>query len=155
VDDWTPFVSRAGFETAEILYTTASLSNNVIDNLLSIWSATLAPHDDSAPIADHHDLHTTIDAIELGHVPWRSYTARYNGLRPENGPAPEWMTTDYEVWYRDPREVIHNIFANPDLVDGFDYVPYREFENGKRQYSDLMSGDWAWNQCVCIPPRSR
>ena len=60
------------------------------------------------------------------------------------------MTTDYEVWYRDPRNVIHNILANPDLVDGIDYVPYREFENNERRYCDFMSGDWAWRQCVCI-----
>lgn len=150
MDDWTPFVSRAGFEVAEILYTTAELSNSVIDNLLSIWNATLVPHNDSAPITDHHDLHTTIDAIELGHIPWKSYTAQYNGLRPENGPTPEWMTANYEVWYRDPREVIHNIFGNPDLVDAFDYVPYHEFKDGKRRYSDFMSGDWAWKQCDLI-----
>lgn len=58
------------------------------------------------------------------------------------------MTTEYELWYRDPRKVIHNILANPDLVDGIDYVPYREFQDGKRRYCDFMSGDWAWEQCV-------
>ena len=102
MDDWAPFVSRAGFEAAEILYTKASLSNDTIDNLLSIWSATLVPHSDSTPITDHRDLHTTIDTIELGHIPWRSYTAKYHGLPPEDGPTPEWMTTDYEVWYCNP-----------------------------------------------------
>ena len=148
-DDWSPFTSRAGFELAEILYTTAALSNDTIDRILDIWAATLVPHNNSAPLTDHHNLHSTIDAIKLGHVPWQSYTARYNGLRPENGPTPEWMTTDYQVWYRDPRKVIHTIFSNPDLVDGIDYVPYREFDsNGKRRYCDFMSADWAWKQCV-------
>ena len=37
---------------------------------------------------------------------------------------------------------------NPDLADGIDYVPYRDFEGGKRRYCDFMSGDWAWRQCV-------
>jgi len=68
-DDWSLFVSRAGFELAEMLYTKAPLSNDTIDKLLSIWAATLVPHDDSAPIIDHNDLHSTIDAIKLGHVP--------------------------------------------------------------------------------------
>lgn len=83
-------------------------------------------------------------------MPWRSYIAEYKGLRPDNGPTPEWMTTKYQLWYRDPRKVIHNILANPDLADGIDYVPYREFENEKRRYCDFMSGDWAWKQCVSV-----
>lgn len=58
------------------------------------------------------------------------------------------MTTSYQLWYRDPREVIHNILANPDLADGIDYVPYHDFKDGKRRYCDFMSGDWAWRQCV-------
>jgi hypothetical protein len=60
------------------------------------------------------------------------------------------MTTNYHIWYRDPQKVIHNIFANPDLADGIDYTPYREFENEKRRYCDFMSGDWAWMQCVRV-----
>ena len=147
-DDWTPFTSRAGFELAELLYTTAPLSNNIIDKLLNIWSATLVPHNDSAPILDHADLHATIDAIKLGHVPWESYTVQYNGLRPDDAPIPGWMTTDWQLWYRDPRKVIHSLFKNPDLADGIDYVPYREFDGDERRYSDFMSGDWAWEQCV-------
>ena len=66
------------------------------------------------------------------------------------------MTTEYHLWYRDPRAVIHNILAHSDLVDGIDYVPYREFVGGKRRYSDFMSGDWAWNQCArTSPPNSK
>jgi hypothetical protein len=150
MDDWTPFASRAGFELAEILYKKSPVSNDTIDQLLNLWSATLVPHEDSAPFLDHDDLHATIDAIKLGHVPWQSYTARYNNLRPDNAPTPEWMTTDYQVWYRDPRKVIHHIFANPDLANDIDYVPYRDFEDGKRRYCDFMSGDWSWRQCVSV-----
>ena len=60
------------------------------------------------------------------------------------------MTTKYQLWYRNPRAIIHNNLANPDLVNNIDYVPYREFVGGKQRYSDFMSGDWAWDQCVCI-----
>ena len=120
----------------------------MIDNLLNLWTATLIPYNNSAPILDHNDLHATIDAIKLGHVPWQSYTVQYNGLRPDNAPTPEWMNTQYQLWYRNPRKVIHNLLANPDLVDGIDYVPYRDFKDDKRQYRDFMSGNWAWRQCV-------
>lgn len=147
-DDWTPFTSRAGFELAEILYLKAHLSQSVINQLLDIWSATLVPHDDLPPIIDHQDLHAQIDAIELGNVPWKSYTAQYQWLRPESGPIPEWMTTEYQLWYRDPRQVIHNILANPEFTSGIDYAPHRDFQDEKRQYSNFMSGDWAWDQCV-------
>ena len=147
-NDWTPFVSRAAFETAEILYTKAPFSSKLIDELLNLWTATLIPHKDSAPILGHDDLHATIDAIKLGHVPWQSYTAQYNGLRPDNAPTPEWMNAQYQLWYRDPQKVIHNLLANPDLADGIDYVPYRDFKDDKRQYRDFMSGNWAWRQCV-------
>ena len=74
-DDWTPFTSREGFELAEILYLKAHLSQSIINQLLDIWSATLIPHDDLPPITDHQDLHAQIDAIKLGTVPWKSYTA--------------------------------------------------------------------------------
>ena len=135
----------------EILYTTASLSNSSTDVLLNLWNATLTPHGDSAPFVDHKDIHATINAIKLENMPWRSYTAWYNGLRPD-GPAPEWMDTDYQLWYRDPQKVIHNILANPDLADDLDYIPYHEFENNKQCYRDFMSANWAWEQCVCIFP---
>ena len=69
---------------------------------------------------------------------------QYNGLYPEDGPVPEWMTTNFQLWYRNPRKVIHNILTNPALADSIDYIPYRELENGKRCYCDFMSGNWAW-----------
>lgn len=148
-DDWTPFASREGFELAEILYLKAHLSQSTINQLLDIWSATLIPHDDLPPITSHQDLHTQIDAIRLGNIPWRSYTARYQWLCPNAGPVPEWMNAEYQLWYRDPRQVIHKILANPEFVSNVDYAPHRDFQDGKRQYCDFMSGDWAWGQCVC------
>lgn len=147
-EDWTPFESRAGFELAEVLYLKAHLSQSIINNLLDLWSATLVPHHDVPPITDHQDLHSQIDAIKLGNIPWRSYTAQYQWLRPENGAVPEWMRKKYQIWYRDPRQVIHHILANPEFLSGIDYAPHRDFRDGERRYSDFMSGDWAWEQCV-------
>ena len=88
-NNWSPFTSHATFELANLLYTAVPLSNNFINKLLNIWSATLVPHNNSTPILNHADLHVTINAIKLRHVPWKSYTIQYDGLRPENMLTPE------------------------------------------------------------------
>lgn len=104
---------------------------------------TLIPYTNSPPIDDHHDLHAQIDAVQLGQVPWQSYTVQYQGIHPDDGQAPEWMDTKYQLWYRNPRKLIHNLLANTEFTS-----PHRDFKNGKRQYGDFMSGNWAWDQCV-------
>lgn len=56
-DNWFPFMSWAGFELTEFLFTEAELSQKKIDKLLELWAATLIPHTDSPPITDHQNLH--------------------------------------------------------------------------------------------------
>ncbi len=74
----------------------------------------------------------------------------YHGELPEVS-APEWMTSQYEVWFRDPHLLIKDIVANPDYKDYVDYVPTQEFSTrGDRQYHNFMSGDWVWEQAVHI-----
>jgi len=122
------------------------MSAGKIDELMELMDATLAHHDDRAPFANHRELYKKIDEIGLGHVPWQSFTASYNGELPAN--PPDWMSKSYSVYYRDPREVIHTILSNPDFKDEIDYAPFREFGDGKRRWSDFMSGDWCWKQAV-------
>jgi hypothetical protein len=152
-NDWSPFTSRAGFELADFLFNEAELSQKKVDRLLEIWAATLVPHDDIPPISNHHHLHRQIDAVKLGDVKWENTILKYNGPPPETTRPPEWKTMEYDVWYRNPREVIRTILSNPDFDGHIDYSPYQEFKEGKRQYSNMMSGDWAWRQCVnYFPP---
>ncbi|KAF9783366.1 hypothetical protein BJ322DRAFT_1008527, partial [Thelephora terrestris] len=127
-DDWTPFKSRAGFELAEVLYLKANLSQSLINHILDLWTATLIPHGDLPPLINHQDLLTRINAIKLGSVPWKSYTTQYQWLRPDAGPVPEWMKTEYHFWYRDPRKIIHHLLANPEFASGIDYAPHRDFK---------------------------
>ena len=63
------------------------------------------------------------------------------------------MSDNYEVWYRDPQEVVHNILMSSEFADEMDYVLYREYNtlNDQRCWQDFMSGDWAWEQVVCSP----
>jgi len=45
----------------------------------------------------------------------------------------------------------HNQLATTDFVDTFDYKHYCQFDHtNDRVWSNLMSGDWAWNEAVCI-----
>ena len=150
-DDWSPFTSRAGFELADFMYADAQLSQRKIDKILELWAATLVPHGDSPPAVNHQDLHQQIDAIELGNIEWESAPLKYEGLLPRMTRIPEWKTTVYDVWYRDPRKVIKGILSSPDLDGHIDYMAYREFDDGQRRYSNVMSGDWVWQQSVRLP----
>ncbi|KAG1816667.1 uncharacterized protein BJ212DRAFT_1446794 [Suillus subaureus] len=117
-------------------------------------AATLAKHHDTPPFADHKDLHNVIDAMQLGDVPWQCFSAQYTGEQPEV--VPPWMDEEFEVWYRDPCAMAHNILANPTYKDEIDYVPFCEYDasDEMRQWKDFMSGDWAWQQAVRPPSLS-
>ena len=66
--------------------------------------------------------------------------------------VPPWMEDTYQVYYRDPHEVVCSIVANPDFATELDYSLYREYvtETNDRRWCDFMSGDWAWNQAVSV-----
>ena len=148
--DWSPFTSRAGFELAEFMFANAELSQRKIDRLLELWAATLVPHGDSPPITNHEDLHQQIDAVKLGSVQWENTCLRYERPLPGTARTAEWKTAEYNVWHRNPHEVIKNILARPDLEGHIDYMPYQEFDGAQRQYSNMMSGNWVWKQCVRV-----
>jgi Plavaka transposase len=144
--DWSPFGSKVEFNLAELLFSKAEMSCSDIDRLMDIW----AQYDGlQAPFFDYKDLYSTIDSISLGGVPWSHFQVKYSGNLPEE-PVPAWMTMPYDVYYRDPRRVIHDILANKDFRNEFDYKPFREFVNEKRRWMNFMSGNWAWKQAVPI-----
>ncbi|KAG2091332.1 uncharacterized protein F5147DRAFT_823151 [Suillus discolor] len=146
-DDWTPFRNRTEFETAEFLYKHNQMPAGQIDRLLDLWASTLTKHNDNPPFADHHDLYHVIDSSPFGDVPWQRFMVAYDGERLADEDKP-WMDSEYEVWFRDPREVAHNMLTNSTYTNEIDYCPYREYstEGNKRQWKDFMSGDWVWNQ---------
>jgi hypothetical protein len=127
------------------------MSNKASDILFDLMAAQLLKHNDSPPFADHKDLHKVIDATQLGDVPWQCLSVQYAGERPEHD-TPPWMGKDYEVWYRDPRVMAHNMLGNTTYKGEIDYAPFREYDSSDntRQWKDFMSGDWAWQQAVRI-----
>ena len=105
--------------------------------------------DGHAPFSNHQEMLTAIDVIDVGDVPWQSFSATYSGTAPPANP-PNWMLKEYTVYFRDPLAVIWNMVSNPEFKNQFDYAPYREFEDGVCRWTDLMSGNWAWDHAVCL-----
>jgi hypothetical protein len=150
-DDWAPFVSRVAFELADKLYRRDQASNTSVDELFDLWTADNLPHGHTAPFIDHNDMLDSIDSIPIGDVPWESFDISYEGEGEIPQDAPNWMWEKSTVWYRNPHEVVKNLIANPDFDGEFDYAPYRQFRNEKREWTDLMSANWAWRQAASIP----
>ena len=117
------------------------------NELIEIWEDLAGQYGGERPFRNVQDILNTIDAIDLGHVPWETFSLEYPGELPDSNP-PSWMTKEYRVWFRDPRKIIHAILANKDFNGEIDYSPHQIFVDGKRKYSNFMSGDWAWKQAV-------
>jgi hypothetical protein len=127
------------------------MSAGNVNILMNLWAATqdVKGEDVNPPFADTRDLHSTIDSIPLGDIPWQGFKVKYTGDIPEN--APTWMTKEYDVWFRNPLEVMEPQIGNPDFDNEIDYAPKQVFgRNKKRQYTDFMSGQWPWDQAVCL-----
>ncbi|KZT23683.1 hypothetical protein NEOLEDRAFT_1069172, partial [Neolentinus lepideus HHB14362 ss-1] len=142
---WWPYADAASFDLAEFLYTDEQMSAKKIDRLMAIWAA--GHESTGAPFTDAKDLYDTIDASIGADVDWESFAIQYEGELPEDPEdVPAWMKEGYEVWFRDPLKVAHQMLSNPDYKDEIDPCAKREFVNGRRRLKDFMSGDWAWEQ---------
>ncbi|KAG1884360.1 hypothetical protein F4604DRAFT_1574713 [Suillus subluteus] len=148
--DWTPYRSRLEFETAEFLYKKVQMSAGDVDKLMHLWGLGLARHGDAPPFADHRDLYSTIDETPIGDVAWQSFSMKYGADADSPSDLTPWMDATYTTWFRDPRAIIRNMLGNPDFKNEMDYAPYREWkgqgESAIRQWRNVMSGDWAWDQ---------
>ncbi|KAF9035748.1 hypothetical protein BDZ89DRAFT_1090916 [Hymenopellis radicata] len=150
IGDWFPFDNRRGFELADLLYRRNQAPADHIKDLLQIWAADLPP-DQDPPFMDAKDMYDTIDLSTLGSVPWDSFNVSYDGELPKNRPPEPWMTAKYDVWFRDPREVLHQQLSNQDFAQEMDFAPKRVTDkDGRRRYQDFMSGNWAWRQADLI-----
>ena len=148
---WNPFDGRLAFEFANYHFTELQSSAAQINSALEHWLATTllaGGSADSVPWRNAQEMYTTIDSIKEGPAPWRTVKFQYTGPLPP-GMAPKWMLESYELCFRDPRTVLLNQIALPDLQDHFNYTPYMQFNEKKdRVWSNLMSGSWAWEEAV-------
>jgi Plavaka transposase len=147
-NDWTPYNDRIEFEVADFLYRRNQMSGGDANFIFDVWAASLAAHNGTPPFANHTEMYETIDSTPIGDVPWESFALEYNGVQPDND-IPSWMTKEYDAWFRNPRDLVHNIISNPDFDEKFDYRPLQEYTaDGVHRFQNVMSGDWCWKQAV-------
>jgi len=119
-----------------------------INKALDIWAATVMEFGRDAPWINADQLYQTIDAIQHGDSPWKTYSIQYQGPRPPGTP-PKWMTETYSLCARDSRQVLQHQLASAQFKDKINLIPYRQFDGkNQRVWSNLMSADWAWSQAV-------
>ena len=130
------------------------MSAKNIDQLFNIWAATLTPHGDDPPFKNHNELYTAIDETPLADGPWDHATFRYdNPDDPLTPNSASWKLASYNIWFHNPQKLIHNMLANPDFANKFDYTPYQEYKSNdleNHRYHNLMSGNWAWKEAVSV-----
>ena len=130
------------------------MSEGNISELMQIigeWAWTHFDKDAEPPFTDAKDMYQTIDASKHGHIPWRSFSLSYTSEDSEDSEtdAP-WKRKTFEVWFRDPQDVLKMQLGNRDFANDMDFAP-KEIKDSKtkaRRYRDLMSGRWAWRQAV-------
>ena len=146
---WHPFEDRLAFDWAHYHFVELQSSEPEINKGLDLWlAATMKSGDDTPlPWSSTEEMYKTIDSIQEGDAPFKTIRFKYSGPIPPH--PPYWMTETYELCTRDSRILLHNQLATTDFADTFDYKPYYQFDHTKdRVWSNLMSGDWAWNEAV-------
>ncbi len=104
---------------------------------------------EDVPWSSADALYKTIDVIQASDAPWKTYKFLYTGPKPSTPPA--WMEETYELNMRDALLLLEQQIATFEFDSQADYVPYQEFDTkGDRIYSNLMSGDWASREVVCL-----
>lgn len=126
------------------------MSAKKIDRLLEILAALLLELGGSPLFANHTDLYSVIDSIHVGEVQWENFTIRYkpgesNCDQEQNQHMVPWMFDTYDVWYQDPRQVVHNLLGSSEFAEEMDYIPYHEYDarDDTQCWQDFMSGNWA------------
>ncbi|KIJ58889.1 hypothetical protein HYDPIDRAFT_177978 [Hydnomerulius pinastri MD-312] len=133
-EDWYPFLDRPTFEFAKLQFEKIEASRQEVDSLLKILAVHAVLEGSSAEpmFRDSRDLEATIDDIPYGKTPWSSFQT-------------------YTVHTRDSHAAVLNMAGSADFDGKFDYVPFEEYTAQDRcQWSNLMSGHWAYKQADTI-----
>jgi len=146
---WAPFEDRVVFDFAQYHYVKLQSSEGEITKGLDLLCAMGIKYGsrNGSPWKSAKELYATIDSIQTGSAPWKTYKFRYTGPKPPT--PPRWMDEEYELNLRDILKVFEEELMSSEFKDDCDYAPYQEFDpQGDRVWSNLMSGDWAHRQAV-------
>ena len=120
------------------------------NELMDIWASI---ENKDPPFASVDHLHHLIDSIPGGDLPWHGLSIQHVDAEKlqDNPNTPSWKLAEYDFWFRDAKEVIKRQLSNPAFKDHFDYAPKQIFgKQHQRVWSNFMTGNWAWKQCVSI-----
>ena len=126
------------------------MSGGQIDKLMDIWAA----HERGAPpFASNKELYNLIDDI-FPEETWQCLSTTHidaAGLVDGDSSVPTWKRGTYDMWIEDPKALLQKQLSNPEMKDFIDYAPHQVFGNNhQRVWSDFMTGNWAWEQCVSL-----
>ncbi|KAF7762482.1 hypothetical protein Agabi119p4_9075 [Agaricus bisporus var. burnettii] len=154
---WYPFEDRLAFDWARYHFVELQSSERHINKALDLWLAAKVKAGDDTPLewSSAEDIYDTIDSIQEGDAPFITIGFKYSGPIPPNSPC--WMTQTFELCTRDARRLLHNQLSISGLPPGaFNERPYRQFDHtGARIWSNLMSGEWAYNEADLIAKDKR
>ncbi|KAF8256834.1 hypothetical protein EI94DRAFT_1774813 [Lactarius quietus] len=126
-DNYFPYSSCPKFKLANLLYQKIQMSGKKITELMDI-----------PPFANSQDLYNTIESTEIGGVAWQTFAVEFDGDLSNDNALPPWKRNSYEAQ-----------IANKDFAHEIDCSPKQMFSSvGKHQYTDFMSGNWAWEQDI-------
>ncbi|KAF8812067.1 hypothetical protein BYT27DRAFT_7221263 [Phlegmacium glaucopus] len=136
-----PFEDQLAFNWACYHFAELQSSEREINKGLNLWLAPSLKAGDDTPLpwSSAEEMYQTIDAIQEGDAPFDTICFKYAGPICPNPPA--WMTETYEL---------------SDFASTFTPRPYRQFDHtGDCVWSNLMSGDWVWNEADTITQDKR
>ncbi|KAG1849733.1 hypothetical protein F4604DRAFT_1883752 [Suillus subluteus] len=150
-DTWKPFPSHGHFELADFLFRRNQMPAAQVDNLMQVLASFEANHG-SPPFNGDAHLHDSIDLIPHD-VPWQLLTLCHPDyeMNLDNPDIPPWKRAKFDVWFRDPCELVKNQLSNPVFAGSIDYAPRQVFDkHSQRVWTDFMTGNWSWNQCNAL-----
>jgi hypothetical protein len=98
-------------------------------------------------------MYCKVDEITYGRCSWTSFEVLYTGEDRDDPDAASWKRAVYKVYARDTHEALTVQLASSDFDGHYDYLAHQDFEeqpdgSRKRKFTNLMSGDWAWEKSV-------
>jgi hypothetical protein len=159
--DFTPFSDLECFSFAHYEFVKRQSSAEDINTALHTWASRSLRMTgvDTSPFSNYDDMLKTIDSVKFGECSWGSFECGYMG--PLDASSAPWMHDRFTVHTRDMLEVARVMLANPEFHGHFDYSARKDFtpasgepERWERQFSDVMSGEWAWRESVSRSPPS-
>lgn len=97
---WAPFPGWIAFDFAHFHFIEQQTSEAGINKALDLWAASVLKYSGDTPWSNAQELYASIDGIQLGKAPWRTFKISYSGPLPEGTP-PRWMTDTFKLCTQD------------------------------------------------------